>query len=90
MAQPLVLVALVVAIGVVWIAVSMGQLTRVGAVWMTLGALSNIYDTVRLGGVVDYLPLGSHATNLSDLLIVAGCLICIVELARPITKRPSQ
>ena len=90
LANPYVAVAMVVAIGVVWVAVIKKNVTRTGAIWITLGTISNMVDGMRFHGVIDYLPFGSHATNLSDLLIIAGCLLCAVELFRPTkpTTRP--
>lgn len=45
-----------------------------------LGALSNLYDRILLGGVIDYIYLSSSLPifNIADLLIVGGLSLWIL------------
>jgi signal peptidase II len=51
-----------------------------------LGALSNIYDRIAYGSVIDYFSfLSRNVFNLADVSILIGALIFIIESRR---KRP--
>jgi len=51
-------------------------------VLLLLGALSNFYDRLFYGGVVDYLYILWGAINLADILIVAGAIFYIFTFKR--------
>lgn len=53
------------------------------------GALSNVYDRVKRGYVVDYLKIGRKRAiyNLSDFMIIGGALVPLFKMIREIFKR---
>ena len=57
---------------------------RLPLVVICLASLSNIVDRMRVGGVIDYIPLGPVQINLADSIIV--CIVATV-LYYMITKK---
>lgn len=47
-----------------------------------LGGLSNLYDRIFFGFVIDYLkiPVFPFVFNFSDMLITAGCILVVYSL----------
>ena len=55
---------------------------RTGLALILGGALSNTYDRIVRKFVVDYIPIGHVAFNLSDFAIIAGSLITAADAMR--------
>lgn len=52
--------------------------TTTGIAFILTGAASNLADRLLLGGVVDYLGIGSRSVlNIADMLVVAGVCMLI-------------
>lgn len=52
---------------------------------IALGGLSNLYDRLTLGWVVDYIwiyPLPFSVFNLADMMIMAGCILILLRLLK--------
>jgi signal peptidase II len=70
-----------------------GQLAFRAALSLILGgALGNVIDRVRLGGVIDFLHFhwGTYywpAFNVADSAITCGAVLLIIDALRPGTKR---
>jgi len=70
-----------------------GQLAFCAALSLILGgALGNVIDRVRLGGVIDFLHFhwGAHywpAFNVADSAITCGAILLIIDALRHGTKR---
>lgn len=49
-------------------------------IWVTLAIafISNLIDRIRLGGIIDYLQLGSLHFNLADVVIVT-CIVLLLS-----------
>lgn len=48
-----------------------------------LGGLSNLYDRIFLGFVIDYLPFFSFSEfNLADVLVYFGCFLIIIKIIK--------
>lgn len=55
-----------------------------GAALFVAGSLSNLFDRVRTGYVIDYLPLGGDVSiNLGDVSIVVGTIILLYFVIVP-------
>jgi signal peptidase II len=51
---------------------------------ITAGAASNLADRISHGCVIDFIKLGPLPIfNIADILITAGTIILIAELAKP-------
>jgi len=61
-----------------------GPIHVFSALLIFLGAISNFYDRLALGFVVDYLRLGPISfVNIADGMIVAGLLMIMIHEDRP-------
>lgn len=54
-----------------------------GCIYIILGALSNAFDRVVYGPVIDYILLGTAVINIADLMIVFGLVLYILHLSYP-------
>ncbi len=77
-------VLLVAVVGIVWKSRHLHWETGVGLALILGGALSNLFDRIRLGRVVDFLDVyyGSYhwpTFNLADSAIVIGAVFLIFE-----------
>lgn len=53
---------------------------RTATLLVVVGALSNIFDRLTVGGVIDYWPiLGLTTINLADMMIVGGALLLVTK-----------
>jgi lipoprotein signal peptidase len=57
-----------------------GSLAALGTGFVVGGATSNLVDSVRHGGTVDYLVLGGRVVNLPDIAITVGLIALIVDV----------
>ena len=57
---------------------------RVGLWLIFAGGLSNLYDRLRYGYVIDFLELGFIRTGVQrgDVCIVAGCVLTFIAVLR--------
>ena len=56
-----------------------------------LGGISNLYDRITLGFVIDYLPLFSFSQfNLSDALISFGCFLIAIRIIKDNKKTKTE
>lgn len=46
------------------------------------GILSNTFDKVTLGYTIDFLPFGSYAFNVADIMTVGGTLLLLIYLSK--------
>ncbi len=53
-------------------------LAAAGWLWLFFGALSNIFDRLKFGYVIDYLNFYFFYNNLADVLIWLGFLLVII------------
>lgn len=64
-----------------------GRWTALASGLVVLGALSNLYDRMTLGYVVDYLRIGPWSlVNLADGMVVAGLATLVLEDGRETGK----
>ena len=54
-----------------------------GCIYIILGALSNAFDRIVYGPVIDYILLGTAVINIADLMIVFGLILYILHLSHP-------
>ena len=90
----LVVIALVF-LGVLFWWVRNNVLTKCEQVFVSMivgGALSNFWDRIFLGHVVDYIDLGWWPIfNIADSLICVGCVaFFVMEFVKPKKKEPSS
>lgn len=63
----------------IWYAIRV-RADRAAALLIVAGALSNIFDRLTRGGVVDFIPLSGLTTfNLADMMIIGGALLLIFK-----------
>jgi len=75
-------VAIIVGI-LIFIVLRLKVVTSDGFKWfelMLIGGVSNLFDIICFGFVVDYIPIGIFRNNLSDILITIGFLFLILEV----------
>ncbi len=53
---------------------------RAPIILIICGGLSNLFDRILYGGVIDIFHIGSFSLNLADLMIVAGLIWLIFSL----------
>lgn len=86
----LVLIGIIfIIILIIWIVKS--RFTLLEKIFLSMilgGALSNLYDRIFLGAVIDYIDLKFWPVfNLSDSFISAGCLFFLMQYLREIKCR---
>lgn len=70
----------------IWLFLRKGRwLQKLGMIFLTAGAFSNVYDRLARGKVIDYVGiqwknsrLAKITANLADVYIVIGAMICTV------------
>jgi len=68
-------------VGLILLAALMAKARLSSWSWLVVaGGVSNIWDRLAYGGVVDWLHLGFLSFNLADMMIVAGSLWLIKEV----------
>ena len=63
----------------------MAGTARVGLWLVFAGGLSNLYDRLRYGYVIDFLEFGFirfPVFNVADICVVAGCMLAFIALMR--------
>lgn len=77
--------AITIAALVVFLWYAIGRTTRTilgrtATLLIVAGALSNIFDRLIVGGVIDYWPLfGLTTVNLADMMILGGALLLVTK-----------
>jgi len=69
---------------------NMPKAARAG-LWLVLaGGLSNLYDRLRYGFVIDFLEFDFvrfPVFNMADVSILAGCALCVLAVTRADRRR---
>lgn len=82
------IIAIIVLIGlsVSYIFIKGNSILRVGLAFLTGGALSNVYDRLRLKKVVDYFSFKWKPDlifNLADMFVFLGCILLVISEIKP-------
>jgi signal peptidase II len=62
------------------------NILTIGLAFLTGGALSNVFDRIRLKKVVDFFSFKCKPDlifNLGDMFIFLGCILLIINEVRP-------
>ena len=54
--------------------------SHLGLALIVGGALSNIFDRIQDGAVIDFIPLWATTLNMADLAIMGGILVLILNI----------
>lgn len=77
------LLAFMVFAYVAWREHQAGRTLAARTVWslclIAFGGLSNIYDRIFSGGVIDYLIFARSAWNIADIMILAGIALLVLK-----------
>lgn len=87
--HPLVLLVLVFSLVLVWLGVKSRVVPLIAATALSLGVASNLIDQLRVGYVIDYLPIGPFVYNLADFLILGGALVAAYALVAKLLRQRS-